>query len=756
MSNAIRIAHSIPGRIRFKIPDIRFKAGEAKRYEDSLNLLRGVLWTGGNPGTASLIVRYDPEQISRKQVLEALDYKRTSIVQVSRERAAAPSRRSRARRSRAVPTHVPGWGLARFIGLTALVGGVAIKEIILKKPASQALFSPLGLLVSLAAVPLIKKGLDSIRQGRLTLESFLGGGVMAATAAGQATAALEILWITSGGELLQDWVTERSRRAIGDIVKVTEKNAYILKEGVEAALPVDQIRPGDVVVLHTGEKISVDGEIVKGEAVIDDSPITGRAAPTLSSRGDKVFAGSLVRQGVIFVEAQKVGDQAYLARILTMVENSLENKAPIQGLADRLAERMVGLGLVATLAALAATGSAWRAFTVMLVMACPCATILAASTALGAAINAAARRGILIKGGCYLEEAGRANVICFDKTGTLTTNRPELRGLINFNGFPENELLRLAYSSEIHNSHPLALTIKNEAEKRGITPIHHEICEYFLGKGVRSEIQGDEILVGSRKLMEQFSVDPEFVAKHAETSEQQGLTLIYLAKNRELIGAAGFANKDRADVVEVLSRLRRDGFKKTVMITGDSKYSALEMADRLKFDECRYSVLPEEKADIVAALRSNGDKVLMVGDGINDALALAEADIGVAMGTGGSEAAVEAADIALVQDDLKGVVYVRALGRETIRVIHQHFWIAAGSNLAGVVLGTAGLLSPAAAGLVHIGHTLGVLLNSSRLLLFEPPESTPRDLNPPSDQAVGGTSTTDRSRAGRRPQAQHA
>ncbi|MBC2712736.1 MAG: cation-translocating P-type ATPase [Desulfosarcina sp.] len=540
-------------------------------------------------------------------------------------------------------------------------------------------------------------------------------------AACEAAAALEILWVTSGGELLQNWITERSRRAIREILQVTEKETYILTGGVEVSIPVNQVQPGDTVVLHTGEKIAVDGEIIKGEAVIDDSPITGRAEPVTRAKRDKVFAGTFVRQGVIFVKAQEVGDRTYLARILRMVEDSLENKAPIEGVADRLAQNLIKAGFAVTLATLVLTRSAWRAFTVMLVMACPCATILAASTAISAAINAAARRHILIKGGRYLEEAGRANVICFDKTGTLTTNEPELKQLVNFNGLPEDELLQLAYATEIHNSHPVALAIKSEARKRGITPISHDVCEYFLGKGVRSEIHGEEILVGSHKLMEQFTVNPDMVRIHLEKVKKQGLTLVFIAKNRELLGVAGFANQDRADVVDVVRYLQNDGFNKTAMITGDSKYSALEMAKRLNFDECRYSVLPEEKTDIVAGLRTNGDRVLMVGDGINDAMALAEADIGIAMGAGGSEVAIEAADIALVKDDLKGVVYVRCLSRKTLKVVHQNFWIATGSNIAGVTLGALGLLSPVMAGMIHITHTLGILANSSRLLFYDPP-----------------------------------
>jgi cation-transporting P-type ATPase C len=716
ISKTVVVRHAVPGRIRFRMPLVRQSSKTRKQLEQMLVAIPGVRWTRLNVPCGSVIVRYDRQALTREALIR-------SIADFFRRHGARVPVASKDRSGRSLDSHnhkLPSaW--RRFIGLTALTVGVFFRQVVLRLPVAQTLLSPLGVITALASLPLVKAGIADIRERRISLESFLGGSIVTAVAAGEALAALEILWITSAGTLLQTWITERSRRAIRDILQVTEKETYILRDGVEVSIPVNQVQPGDTVVLHTGEKIAVDGKIVKGEAVIDDSPITGRAKPITRAKGDKVFAGTFVRQGVIFVKAQHVGDRTYLARILRMVEDSLENKAPVEGVADRLAQKLIKTGFAVTLATLILTRSTWRAFSVMLVMACPCATILAASTAISAAINAAARRHILIKGGRYLEEAGQANVICFDKTGTLTTNEPELKYLVNLDGLPEDELLRLAYSTEIHNSHPVALAIKSEAQRRGITPIHHSVCEYFLGKGVRSEIHGDEILVGSRKLMEQFEVQPGQVKGYLDGVKQQGLTLIFIAKDRELLGVAGFANQDRRDVADVMRHIRDDGFKKTAMITGDSKYSALDMAKRLKFDECRYSLLPEEKADIIKGLRSNSDRVLMVGDGINDALALAEADVGIAMGAGGSEVAIEAADIALVKDDLAGIIYVRELSRKTMTVVHENFWIATGSNVVGVVLGALGWLSPVMAGLVHITHTLGILANSSRMLFFDGP-----------------------------------
>ena len=714
MKNRIYIKHAISGRIRFKMSILRYNKKAIHNLEEHLKGVKGIIMAGGNPKSGSLVVRYDGKHVSQESLIRIVkDFSVPGICGCSKNIAACmPSKSDRESSLKSAIIH--------FIGVTLLAVMVLFREIVLKKPLVQNFFSLFGMLTSIAALPLIKKGIKNLKEKRITLESFLGGSIFIAVIAGEAMAALEILWITTGSTLLGTWITERSRQSIRDILQLTSKNTFILAKGVEVEVAVNEVQCGDTVVLHTGEKVSVDGTITRGEAVIDESSITGISEPAPKNVGDKIFAGSFVRQGVVFVLAEEVGDKTYLARILRMVEDSLETKAPIEGVADRLAGNLIKAGFAVTLATLILTRNLWRTFTVMLVMACPCATILAASTAISAAINAAAKRHILIKGGRYLEEVGKADIVCFDKTGTLTTNEPEIRQIITLDGMAENDLIQIACSAEMHNFHPIAITIKVEAQKRKIEAVSHDVCEYMPGKGVRSEIDGEEILIGSSKLMDQFEVNHDAVREYLLKFKNQGLTLIFIAKSRKLAGIMGFANRYRQDAADVIRFLKQDGVKKIVMITGDSKYSARDATEKLDLSECHFSVMPEEKSDIIAGLKKCGDKTLMVGDGINDALALAEADIGVAMGAGGSEVAIEAADIALVNDDLKGIVYVRSLSRQTIQVVHQNFWIATGSNVAGVVLGALGLLSPVAAGLIHIAHTLGVLANSGRLLFYDP------------------------------------
>lgn len=717
-SPTILIRHSVPGRVRLQARALRRDAAAAGRLELALGGMDGVLAVRCNLACGSMVIRFDEDRLDRAMVLRRAE----DILSDGRHPRPGrlPACASELCSGRACEATRMGCdpvrpATRRFALVSAVMGVVGLRKL-LGLAVSGAALSPLGLAAALVSVPLFRQAARQARQKRFTLESFLGAGCMAAVVAGEALTAFEILWIHSGAELLKAWITERSRRSIAGILRLSGHHTFILVDGVEVEAEVDSLRPGDVVVLHTGEKVCVDGEVESGEALLDESPITGRADHVLRKPGDRVLAGTFVRQGVIRVRARDVGDGTYLARILRQVEDSLENRAPIEGVADRLASRLVRLGFLATGATWIFTGSAWRAFSVMLVMACPCATVLAASTAISAAIASAARRNILIKGGRHLEEIGRMDTACFDKTGTLTGMEPVLTRILPLDGTEEEALLRMAVSVEAHNHHPLAQAVKAEAARRGIAATPHSVCDYTLGMGMRAEVGGSVILVGNGRLMERHDVPLADARSRARELRRDGHTVLYMARDAEVLGLLAFDNRIRPESARVLAALRRNGVKRVVLITGDEAGAARGLARKLDIPEHHAALLPEDKAALVRDLRDQGARVLMVGDGINDALALAEADVGVAMGVGGSEAAVEAADIALVDDGLDGLAYVQDLSKKTLRVVRQNFWIATGSNLAGVALGAAGLLSPVAAGLLHIVHSLGVLANSSRLL----------------------------------------
>ncbi|QLA14866.1 heavy metal translocating P-type ATPase [Desulfolutivibrio sulfoxidireducens] len=712
MNATLRIKHALPGRLRLAL---RPKSLLATAKNACANL-PGVLDSRVNQACAALVVRYDPKRSSQTAIVEAV-----RAVMPGRAENRLPERKAPACVCPAEkPRSSVGRQLARFLSLTGAMSYVFVKEVVLKGTVAQTLLSPLGLVALAAAVPLLRESLRHARQKRFTMEGFLAAGCVAAAAAGQAVTALEILWIHAGAETLKAYVAERARRSISAILDLTAKNTFILAGEVEVEVPVSAVRPRDIVVLHTGEKISVDGLVISGQALVDESPITGRAEPELRTTGHKVFAGAYVRQGIIHVRAECVGDATYLARIMRLVEDSLENKAPIETTGDDLARRLLRIGMWTTLGTLVLTGSLWRAFTVLLVMACPCATVLSASTAISSALSAAARRGILIKGGRYLEEVGKAEVVCFDKTGTLTTNQPRIEEILNFSELSEDELLLWAYSAEMHNHHPLALAVKHEAVSRGIDPISHIECDFTLGKGVRAVFGTDVIRLGNRRYLDEAGIDTGGAAQRVTALGERGLTIIFLAKNDTVLAALGFANELRPDAAATVRELYRTGVSKVALVTGDTENTAVTLCRSLGIEECRHSVLPEQKADIVRELKNGTNRVIMVGDGINDALALADADIGIAMSAGGSDVAIEAADIALVKDDLADILYVRDLSRQTLRVARQNFWIATSTNLGGALAGALGVLSPVAAGLLHIVHTLGVLANSSRLLTYRP------------------------------------
>lgn len=720
MPEELVIRHDIPGRLRVRIPEPR----AVRRAQESLRAVSGVRWTRLNPRCASLVVAYDPDVFPRARLLDLLHEDVGSQLSRSLGQPACVRDHARACGTGGSCGQRARHGalrraVIRFAAISAITGWVLARRALFGITPVQTATSPLGIATLLFIAPLARSGLRGLRQGKLSLDGFLAAGGVAATLTGEALTALEILWINAGAELLTTWISERSRKSIASILEITSHHTFVLEDGVEVERMVRDLRPGDVVVLHAGEKVCVDGGIEFGQALVDEAPITGRAEPVHKEEGDEVRAGTFVREGVILVRAERVGDATYLARVMNKVEGDLANRAPIEGVADRLAGGLVRLGLAATAATYVVTASPWRAFTVLLVMACPCATALAASTAVSAAINAAARRHILIKGGRYLEEVGRCDTVFFDKTGTLTTTEPVLEHVIALSDTCEDELLRLACSVETHNHHPLALALLREAKRRDLAPRPHERCEYHLGLGMRAMINGQELLVGNARLAAMFQADLEPVADQAALLAERGLTVLYVFQDGQPLGLLGLASRVRPEAAAVLARLRALGVRRFALITGDEANTAEHLAASLGIEDCHSGILPDDKARIVDQARATGQRVLMVGDGINDALALTRADVGLALGVGGSEVAVEAADIALAEDDLRAVADVYALSQQTLRVVRQNFWIATGSNLVGLTAGAAGALTPVTAGLVHVLHSLGVVANSSRLLVHD-------------------------------------
>lgn len=729
----ITIKHSITGRIRLKYKKIVGLPSLATSIEETLSQLAGVMSVRCNSVGGNIIVKYDNKLLLPSDLIKSITAIKPKIVLKNKNAPACKREGCECvRKVEPAKSHGTEFGI-----LSAVLGGVFFRTKFLRLAVSQSIFSPLGLIAAAFSLPLITKAVKEFNQtGKVSLNSFLGAGIVSATVAGEALTALQILWVNSGSELLSGYVTEKSRKAIKNILDVTSKTAFILKDGNEIEVSVEKVAVGDTVIVHTGEKISVDGLIISGKAAINEASINGRSELIHKFEGEQVFAGTYVQNGLIYVQASHVGDSTYLARILCLVEDSLGNKAPIELEADRLARKLVNTGFWMTLGTYLITRNFYRAFSVLLVMACPCATVLAASSAVNAAISNAASKGILIKGGRYLEEAGSQESFCFDKTGTITTDEPKVVSIIPVEGETEYDVLYSAYTAELHNRHPVAVAIRDKAREMCNTESTHAVCETILGMGVRAESMGREILIGNAKLMNKYGIEISKLNSQVREEELKGYSVIYVAEDSQTIGVLSVENKQKENVELVIEGLRQEGVKEFILVTGDEKYSAQAMADRLGFNKCHYSVLPEQKAEIVSEIQKY-HKVTMIGDGINDVLALAKADLGIAMGAAGSDVAVEAADIALVDDDLEKILYLRKLSRKTKEIIHQNFAFATGSNILGALFGAIGLLPPVMAGALHIIHTTGVLANSSRLLKYETPALTqakPTEINSEDEQ----------------------
>jgi cation-transporting P-type ATPase C len=587
---------------------------------------------------------------------------------------------------------------------------------------AQGPFGFTGIVATAGGVPLVFRAWKDLRKGNRTgLFPFLAGACGLAIAVGEALTALEIIWVLAIGMLLEEYVAERARRGIRDILQVETDHAFVLSEKGEVETPVFELCVGDRVVVRAGQKLPVDGAVLEGKALIDESTITGRSEPEMRGPNDWVYAGTRVAQGFINVRADKVGEQTYLSRMIHLVEESLGEPAEIEKKADVLAARLMGLGLLATAATFLLTRNLARCFSVMLVMACPCATVLAASTAVAAGIANGARRRILIKGGSYLEAVREIDCICFDKTGTLTSGSPRVIDVIPRTSRQDStRLIAMAAVAESKSEHPLARALVEEARNRGVSFAEDPVCETFLGRGVRARFGKDTVLVGNEALMASEGVDARYFEKRAREQMEAGRTVLHVARNGKMQGIVTLADTVRPGVGGAIEWLRADGVKHFFLLSGDAEPIVRSVHEELEFDEFRAGLLPEDKAQIIADLVSDGKRVLMVGDGVNDALALSEATLGVAMGAGGSEAAIESADIALAASDLEDLVTLRLLCRKALRTVEQNFWLANTTNIAGILLGAMGWLPPVLVGVLHVGHTLGIMLNSSSLIGWEP------------------------------------
>jgi cation-transporting P-type ATPase C len=708
---ALTVLSDAAGRMRLHAPWLRNDTVRAVAVEDAVDQVRGVRAVHAYPRTASVVVWYSPRRCERDAVLAA--------VSAAAEVASAlvpvrPPRSADVRNSDVLRMAIGGLALA-------LLG---IRRYVFARPR---LLGPTSRLVATGATiatgyPFLQGALRTLGGNRTAgTDVLVSAATLASLVLRENVVALTVLWLLNIGEYLQDLTLRRTRRAIANLLQGTQDTAWVrLADGTEVEVAADGLRIDDHVVVHEHVAIPIDGTVCEGEAILDQSAITGENLPVAVMSGARVYAGSVMIRGRLVIRAEAVGHQTTIGRIIARVEEAQLDRAPIQTVGENFSRRFVPASFLLSAATLLVTRDVRRAMT-MLLVACPCAVGLATPTAISAAIGNGARRGILIKGGSHLEQAGRVDAVVFDKTGTLTLGRPIVTNVIALqNDWEPEQVLGYAASSEIHARHPLAQAVIRSTKERRIEIPPHEACEVLVGLGMRTRADGRTLLLGSPSLLRQEKVR---VTKKASAwvDELRGRaeTPLLLAVDGKLVGLISLRDEVRAESAAVLDELRANGVRRIVMLTGDHPDAARAVAEALGITEWRAEVMPEDKLDVVRTLREEGHIVAMIGDGVNDAPALAAADIGIAMGLGGTDVAVETADVALASDDLQRLLDVRALGGRAVDVIRQNYTMSIAVNALGLLIGAGGALSPVLAAVLHNASSVVVVANSARLIRYE-------------------------------------
>ena len=691
----------------------------------------GVHHVVANPRTGRLLVEFDPEGtgVGPREVETVID----SIMRTPYTELVVRSSNGSVQLGHAEDhAHDHEGGIGGYV-VRLVAGGLALAGILLHK---LTLFAPIvlppglgtaiGLGVTIfAGYPFFRGGVRALSRGSAEdTDTLITVATVASIVLRESVTALIVLWLLNLGDLLQALVLRRTRRAIRELLSVGEREVWvILPTGAELRVPIDQVRPGDLVGVYAGEKVAVDGVVEAGQATINEAPITGESMPVFRNPGEHVFAGTIVEAGWVHVRAEQVGDATAVGKLINRVEAARDLKAPIETIGARFSGRFVPISFLLAGLVFVLTRDIRRSVT-MLVVACPCAAGLATPTAVSASIGNAARRGVLIKGGVSLEGAAHVDAVVLDKTGTLTTGRPRVARVIAVDPqTPPEELLSLAASGELHSPHPLGLAVVRHTRERELEIPEHEECELLVGRGMRADMRGNRLLVGSRRLLEEFGLAiPAHAQDATDAMRQHGETVLYVGIDDRFIGLIGVADVIRPEARQLLRALEGVNVRRVIMLTGDSSETAYAVARDLELGEVHAELLPDDKLAVVRRLQAEGHHVAMAGDGINDAPSLAAADLGIAIGTAGSDVAIEASDVALASNNIAGIATVIDQSRHTLRVIKQNYGLALGVNGAGILIGALGALNPALAAVLHNVSTVAVVLNSGRLLRYQPPQ----------------------------------
>ena len=688
--------------------------------EHGLMRLNGVLAASVNYPTAKLRVEYDIEKVKRNAILARL-----------RDLGYAARGEKR----------LGGWVRENWeLALAILSGGSLAIGFGLAQLGAPTLVPIAFYAFAYAAggFDIARHALHAVRQLRFDVDVLMLLAALGAALLGDFAEGALLLFLFSLGHALEHFAMGRARNAIRALAQLTPKTARLARNGKEIELAVEQVQRGDVVIVRAGERVPIDGTIVQGSSAIDQSPITGESVPLEKGVGDPVFAGSINGNGALEVSVTKLARDSTLARVMQMVEEAQTQKSPTQRFTEKFESVFVPVVLtldvvlvfIPPLVGIAPLDVSFYRAMALLVAASPCALAIGTPAAILSAVGQAARNGVLIKGGAHLENLGALDAIAFDKTGTLTKGKPEVTDVVAMTNpgtarqgrcdrLSNDKLLALAAGVESRSTHPLAQAVVRAAQTRGLVLPTVDVVEALTGRGMRAKLDGARVVIGNLKLLaaEKIAVD-DATRQRVESLEREGKTTMLVARDGAVLGILAVADTPRAESRDALARLRALGIRQTIMLTGDNERVAAAIAKQVGLTDYHANLMPEDKVTAIRQLCTQFGAVAMVGDGVNDAPALANATVGIAMGGAGTDVALESADIALMGDYLSKLPFAVGLSRATRAVIRQNLAIALGVIGLLIVTSVTGFIGLGIAILFHEGSTLVVVGNALRLLGF--------------------------------------
>jgi Cd2+/Zn2+-exporting ATPase len=747
----------------------------AQKVDKSLQRVEGLIEANLQPTTGTATVTYDPERTTEAEVVAAIENAGYEVLGASESEEDRPSGGA----DIAPPSEV--WTSSRaiktWVGAVFVALGLLFEFLLTAQDVTVA--SVLGYPLSVAAVlflgataisgiPVVRSGYYSAKNRSLDIDLLMGTAIIAATGIGYFVEAATLAVLFSIAELLEDYAMDRARDSLRELIELSPDEATVKRDGAEVTVPADEVEVGETVVVRPGDKIPLDGTVVEGESAVDQSPITGESVPIDKISGDEVYAGAINEEGYLEVEVTSQASDSTLSHIIEMVQGAQAKKTETEQFVDRfsgyytplvvvvailtaaippfLITDPVSMGVAGYTLSFAGDWQTWfiRGLT-LLVIACPCAFVISTPVSVVSGITSAAKNGVLIKGGNYLEAMGQVDAIALDKTGTLTKGELTVTDIVTLGDTDEASLLRYGAGLEQRSEHPIAAAIISRAEEGDVGGLPEPTSfESLTGRGIRGEIDGETYYAGKPALFEELGFDfsrtrsatdggtvteetpadpggRRFSDDALAALEREGKTVVIVGTETELLGAIAIADEVRPTSKRAVERLHELGVDRVVMLTGDNEGTARAIAEQVGVDEYRAELLPEEKVEAIESLQTEYGDVAMVGDGINDAPALATAEVGIAMGAAGTDTALETADIALMGDDIGKLPYLYALSHKANGVIRQNIWASLGTK-ALLALGVPlGFVSVALAVVVgDMGMSLGVTGNALRLSRITP------------------------------------